>query len=247
MRCLKEVDHVVTIADVMKEYIVGRGVPAEKVTVVPNAVDPASMRPMARDPALAARWGIRDDELVVGYVSTFHGYEGIHYLVEAIGLLRGRGMRVKGLLVGDGRERDRLERLAAELGIEDDVVFTGRVAHDEVPSYYALIDVFVVPRTDEATTQLVTPLKPFEAMAAGRTVVVSDTRALSEIVADRETGRVFAPEDPQALAGVIQELSEDPAERRRLADAGREWVCTRRTWALNAERYRELYERLGVS
>ena len=174
--CMHAADRIVTLAEVMKRHIVSRGVPAEKIHIVPNGVDLDALRPVPRDRALAARLGIEDDETVLGYVSTFHGYEGIQFIVRAVAELIGRGRRVRALLVGDGREREPLERLAAELGIGGAVVFTGRVPHDEVLRYYSLIDLFVVPRRAEATSELVTPLKPYEAMAAERPVIVVGRR-----------------------------------------------------------------------
>ena len=127
------------------------------------------------------------------------------------------------------------------------MIFTGRVPHGRILDYYRLIDVFVVPRTNDRVSQLVTPLKPYEAMAMERALVVSGVGALLEIVADGETGRSFRPEDPIDLADVVEPLLDDAAERARLGRAAREWVIANRTWTQNGRRYRELYERLGVA
>jgi glycosyltransferase involved in cell wall biosynthesis len=123
----------------------------------------------------------------------------------------------------------------------------GRVPHDRILGYYALIDVFVVPRTADRVSRLVTPLKPFEAMALERAVVVSDLPALREIVMPGETGMTFTAGDADDLARVLSDLLGDPALRARLGRQAREWVKTERTWAQNGRRYRELYERLGVA
>jgi glycosyltransferase involved in cell wall biosynthesis len=127
------------------------------------------------------------------------------------------------------------------------VIFTGRVPHEQILDYYRLIDVFVVPRTNDRVSQLVTPLKPYEAMAMEKALVVSSVGALLEIVTDGETGRTFAPEDPLALAEVLEQLLDDPAQRTRLGRAARAWVSEHRTWSANGRRYRELYERLGAA
>jgi glycosyltransferase involved in cell wall biosynthesis len=240
-------DRIVTLAEVMKHHMAARGVPEEKIVIVPNGVDPESLSPVQRDAELGARLGIEPDETVLGYVSTFHGYEGIQFIIEAVAELRERGRKVRGLLVGDGNERDRLERLRRELDVEAEVIIPGRVPHHEVQSYYSLIDLFIVPRRAEATSELVTPLKPFEAMGMELCVIVSNVQALREIVTDGVTGRTFTPEDARHLADVAEELIDDPEERRRLARAGREWVIAERTWAKNGERYRTLYEDLGVA
>ena len=238
---------VVTLSETMRVDIVARGCDPERVVVVPNAVDIDRFTPRPRDAALAASLGIEPGETVLGYVSTFTGYEGIRYLIEAAAILRERGRAVRVLLVGDGEERPALEAEARRLGVADrTVVFTGRVPHDTVNAYYSVIDVFVVPRTNDRVSQLVTPLKPYEAMALERPIVVSGVAALREIVTDGETGLTFKPEDARDLANVVEPLLDDPARRATLGRAAREWVAANRTWRQNGRRYRELYERLGV-
>ena len=240
-------DAVATLSETMRTEMIARGVPPEKIVVVPNAVDIEDFTARPRDEAIAAEIGIAPDETVVGYISSIVGYEGIRYLVDAVAELRRRGRaKVRLLIVGDGVVRPELERQAAELGL-DDAIFTGRVPHEAVKRYYSLIDVFVVPRTADRVCQLVTPMKPYEAMAMERAIVVSDVAALREIITDGETGRVFRAEDPIALADVVETLIDDPAERQRLGANARAWVSAHRTWTANAERYRELYGRLGLT
>ena len=247
LECMLAADHVVTIADVMRDHMVSRGIAAEKISVVPNGVDPRLLRPQPRDLELAQRLGIRDGEVVLGYVSTFHGYEGIGYVIDAVARLRASGRPARALLVGDGNDRVALERRAQDHGVATAVSFAGRVPHSEVPAYYALIDIFVVPRRDEATTRLVTPLKPFEAMAMRRPVIASDVAALREIVTDGVTGRVFRADDPEDLAAVAMELIDDPSQRGRLAEAGFEWVTAERSWERNAKSYHAIYERVTAA
>jgi glycosyltransferase involved in cell wall biosynthesis len=247
--CMAAADAVVTLSDTMKAEVVERGIPAGKVTVVPNAVDPRRFQPRPRDEALFARLGFRRGETVLGYVSSLVAYEGIAYLLEATRILRDRGRRVRLLLVGDGEERGSLEDLAARLGLlERGIVrFTGRVPHGEVGAYYSVIDVFVVPRTNDRVSQLVTPLKPYEAMAMERCLVVSGVGALLEIIKAGETGQSFIPEDPTSLADEVEPLLDDPAERARLGANAREWVMANRTWRRNGELYRALYESIGAA
>jgi glycosyltransferase involved in cell wall biosynthesis len=246
--CMTAVDAVVTLSETMKAEVVERGIPAAKVTVIPNAVDPERFSPRPRDEALAARLGLRPGETVLGYVSSLVAYEGIAYLLEATRILRDRGRRVRLLLVGDGEERGSLEDLAARLGLlqEGVVRFAGRVPHGEVPAYYSIIDVFVVPRTSDRVSHLVTPLKPYEAMAMERCLVVSGVGALLEIVEAGETGLSFTAEDPTSLADTVEPLLDDPAERARLGANAREWVKANRTWRRNGELYRALYESIGA-
>src|SRR5207248_4498618 len=121
--------------------------PEAKIAVVPNAVDPDAFAPAARDAALAEELGIAPDEIVLGYVSTLSRYEGVRFLLEALGRLRGRGVRARVLVVGDGEDRAALEERARALGLGAAAVFTGRVPHREIVRYYSMIDVFVVPRS----------------------------------------------------------------------------------------------------
>lgn len=244
LECMSRADAVVTLSEVMRDEIVERGVDAERVTIVPNAVDPAAFPPVARDERLAGQLGIGPDDVTLGSISTFWGYEGMDYLVEATARLVERGLPVKCLLVGDGRQRPDLERRVDVLGLGDRVTITGQVPHGDVLRYYGMIDVFVVPRTNDRICQLVTPLKPYEAMATERVLVVARTRALASLVDEGVTGHTFTPEDGDDLARVLEEILLDAEHRRALGVAAREWVCDGHTWAANAARYRELYRSL---
>ncbi len=246
--CMRAAAAVVTLSETMRADIVDRGgIDPAKVVVVPNAVDLDRFVAGPRNEALAGRLGLGDGP-VIGYISTFTSYEGIRYLIEAAAELKRRGHRFNCLLVGDGEERAALEAVADAAGVLDGtVIFTGRVPYVAILDYYRLIDVFVVPRTNDRVSQLVTPLKPYEAMATERAVVVSAVGALLEIVTDGETGRSFTPEDPIALADTVEPLLDDPAERARLGRAARLWVGEHRTWDHNGRRYLDLYRALGVA
>ena len=241
--CMTEADLVVTLGEAMRDEIIERGVPARNVVIVPNAVSESFLRPLPADGGrLRASLGIQPGEQVVGLVSTLVAHEGIGTLLEAVKLLNDRGVRARALIVGDGPERTALQRQAAELGL--DAVFTGRVPSSKVRDYHAVLDVFVVPRTPDRVCQLVTPLKPVEAMASGLPVVVSSVRALAEIVHDGETGLLFPPLDAGALADQLGQLLDNPELRRKLGASAREWVARDRTWAHNAASYRDIYARL---
>jgi glycosyltransferase involved in cell wall biosynthesis len=244
--CMREADRVVTLGEAMRADIIGRGVDPDRVVVIPNAVDPDDFVPRPADPALRADLGFAAGEVVLGYVSSLVGYEGIGHLLTAIALLRARGRPVKGLIVGDGVERAALQHLAGRLGIGDDVRFAGRVPVADVQRWYAQIDVFVVPRTNDRVARAVTPLKPLEAMALERAVVTSDVPALRELIDPGVTGLVFDAEDPESLADTVEPLLDDPGARARLGAAAREWVAAERTWRHNGARYRRLYTELGA-
>ncbi|HEY2917090.1 MAG TPA: glycosyltransferase family 4 protein [Candidatus Limnocylindrales bacterium] len=242
---LHEVDGACVISEALLEEIVARGVDRSKLTLIPNGIDPSALDRAERDPVLRSQLGL-DGRLVVGYLGNLdHWREGIDVLLRALAELRARGREdVAVLVVGDGTRRDEWERLARTLGLADRVRFTGRVPHEQVAQYYSQMDLFANPRVDERAARLITPLKPYEAMALGLPVLVSDLPALREIVDPPHRGAVAPPGDAAGLADAIARLLDDPAERARLGEAGRDWVRRERTWAANGARYRAAYERI---
>jgi len=245
-RCMQAADLVVTLGEAMREEIVARGVAAEKILIVPNAVSEEFLQPLPDADALRKELGIAPNEHVVGEVSSLVPHEGIGTLLEATRLLKDRGLPVRVLIVGDGPERPALQRQAADLGLAEAAIFTGRVPAAKVREFHALLDVFVVPRTPDRVCQLVTPLKPVEAMASGLCVVTSEVKALAEIIKPDVTGALTIPQDPVALADSLELLVCSPDIRKKLGDNAREWVARDRTWAHNAARYRDAYARLGA-
>lgn len=245
LACMNDADLVLTIADSMRDDLVGRGVDPERIVVIPNAVDTAEFLPRPPDIDLRTELDL-DGRFVLGYVSNLGAREGVDVLLDAVALLARTRSEVACLVVGDGPEIDALRRRAVRLGIDHVVRITGAVPHEEIQRYYSLIDLFVIPRRDDEAARWVTPLKPFEAMAMARPLLVADLPALREVVAPPERGLTFRPEDPVDLATVAARLMDDPTQRRRIAAAGRAWVERERTWSANGQRYLEAYGRLGV-
>jgi glycosyltransferase involved in cell wall biosynthesis len=236
---MRNADAVVCICEEMKKAIVGRGVSSARLFVVPNAVDDAVFRPTdgpaGRDQA-ELPWEVQEVRALlrngtVGYVGSLRKLEGVAELVRAAGEMAARGHDVSLLIVGDGPDLDELKELARTEGIAERAVFTGRVPHDLVALYYDLIDVFVISRPPSRVARLVTPLKPLEAMAMGKAVVVSDLPALREIVQDGETGLVYHPGQVGDLADKCLRLLQDRMLRRRLTTMGSLWARRERTWA----------------
>lgn len=247
LRTMLAADAIVTLSDTMQADIVARGVPAERVFIVPNGVDPGVFSPRPPDPRLRARYGLAD-RFVIGYISNLdHPREGQETLIEATALLAARGRDVACLIVGEGRRRARLVSLASASGAGDRIVFTGAVPHAEVPAMYALLDAFVVPRRNERAAAIVTPLKPFEAMAMARPLIVADLPALTEVAPDGKRSLVYPAEDAAGLAAAVERLMDDPALTTRLGEAGRAWVTQERTWAANGPRWTTVYESVLAS
>lgn len=241
---LRRVDHVFTICEGLRQDIVSRGISAAKVTVIPNAVDIESFQLSgAPDDALCAQLGLRG-ATVIGFVGSFYAYEGLDLLLDACQTLAARHANLRVLLVGGGPQEAALKAQARHLGIEDKVVFAGRVPHGEVSRYYDLIDLLVYPRHSMRLTELVTPLKPLEAMAQGRVFVASDVGGHKELIRDGETGHLFAADDPAALAAAVENML---AHRLRWADyraAGRRFVENVRNWRNSVANYQAVYAAL---
>ncbi len=236
-------DHVFTICQGLKRDLVGRGLADDRITVIPNAVNPEEFSPVSPDPELAKRWGV-EGRFTVGFLGSFFHFEGLDVLLESVARLNGALPGLKALLVGGGEMEEHLRRQTSALGLENQVVFTGRRPHHEMPGLYALVDLLVFPRKPIRLTELVTPLKPLEAMAMGKPVLASDVGGHKELIRHGETGWLFRAGDPSALGEALLVLGKDPDLRRRLAETGRKWVTRERTWARNGPRYVRVYEAL---
>jgi PEP-CTERM/exosortase A-associated glycosyltransferase len=241
---LRRADAVVTICAGLRADVLARGVAAKRVTVVPNAVSPGEFTLGSADEAatIRRRWNLGDGA-VLGFIGTFFAWEGLDLLLEALpAVLRARP-DTRLLLVGDGNEAAALRAQAARLGLEQHVIFAGRVPHAEVDAVYAAIDILVYPRPSTRLTDLVTPLKPLEAMALGKLYVASNCGGHREMVRHRETGMLFEAGDAVALARTVLELIGDPDLQQRLRANGPRYIREERTWARVVPRYRTAYER----
>jgi PEP-CTERM/exosortase A-associated glycosyltransferase len=238
---LRRVQHVTTICNGLRNEIAARGIAEQKITVIPNAVDverfaysPGSEPEARRELGLAQR-------PTIGFIGSFYAYEGLDDLLRAMKLLGSSGVDVQAVLVGGGPENANLRALAAELGIEHRVRFVGRVDHEQVQRYYRAIDVLVYPRKRTRLTELVTPLKPLEAMAQGNLVLASDVGGHRELIRDGDTGVLFAADDVASLARGVQGLLESRDGWNRIRERGREFVTRERNWELSAGGYRHAY------
>jgi PEP-CTERM/exosortase A-associated glycosyltransferase len=243
-RALLRADAVTTICEGLREDAIARGVPGDKVTVIPNAVDRNKFAgPGIPDPALATRLGL-SGKIVLGFFGSFYAYEGLDLLLRALPDMRHRRADITILLVGGGPEEERLRALAGELDLGASVVFAGRVHHQEMRRYYDLVNLLVFPRISSRLTELVTPLKPLEAMAQERIVVASSVGGHRELIRDGETGYLFPPGDPQRLAkGVLAALADQESWPRIRAQAS-EFIDSERSWAHSVARYGEVYRRI---
>ena len=243
-RALRQADAITTICEGLRGDIAARGIPADKITVIPNAVNVDEFTGGApADPALAASLGLTGQS-VLGFLGSFYSYEGLHHALQAMPQMLASNPDIRFLLVGGGPEEDRLNALAGELKVQDKVVFTGRVPHAEVQKYYDLVDVLVYPRVPVRLTELVTPLKPLEAMALNKVMVASNVGGHRELIRDGETGNLFAAGDVNDLAVTILRVLKNRAKWPSQIAAGRKFVEQERSWKNSVARYVPVYEKL---
>lgn len=243
-RVLRRADGVVTICQGLRDEIMSRGIDPNKIAVVPNAVDTERFQLSGQaDIELQRSLGL-EGKRVLGFLGSFYDYEGLRLLLQVLpGLLR-RYPDTRVLLTGGGPQAEALQALAHQLGVADAVVFTGRVPNSDVQRYYDLVDILVYPREQMRLTELVTPLKPLEAMAQGKLLIASDVGGHRELIHDGITGSLFKAGNVTSLEEAIVWLFEHPEcwdERRA---AGRAFVESERTWASSIQNYVPVYTRL---
>lgn len=237
----KHVDAVTCICEGLRADIVSRGIPADKVTVIPNAVDIEKfLLGNPPDQVLKVSLGLGDAR-VLGFIGSFYAYEGLDLLLQALPKILEQAPDVRVLLVGGGPQETNLKQQATNLGIADKVVFTGRVPHSEVNRYYDLVDLLVYPRHSMRLTELVTPLKPLEAMAQGRLFVASDVGGHKELIRHNETGWLFKADDVNALTQSVLAALQAQTQWPAMRAAGRRFVEAERNWKVSVARYVDLY------
>jgi PEP-CTERM/exosortase A-associated glycosyltransferase len=246
-RAVRKADAVAVICDGLKRDLVSRGVDPDKIFVSPNGVDLKLFgEPLPYDRELAAGLGVAGAE-TIGFIGSFYDYEGLDGLIEAMPALVAARPGIQLVLVGGGPMDAALRAQAAASPVADRVHFVGRVPHQEVERYYSVIDVLVYPRKHMRLTDLVTPLKPLEAMAQRRLVTASDVGGHRELIRDGDTGTLFAPDEPAALADAVARLFADRDQWDARRARARAFVEEERNWAVNVARYQSVYQNLTGS
>lgn len=240
-RALRHADAVTTICEGLRDDMLKRGIPADKITVIANAVDPAQFQLASKtDPALIERYGLKRGA-TLGFAGSFYAYEGLDILLRAMPLVLRAAPQTRLLLLGGGPQEVNLRALAAQLGIEGVVHFVGRVPHHEVKRYYSVMDVMIYPRISRRLTELVTPLKPLEAMAMGKLVAASDVGGHRELIQDGYNGHLFPAGSVGGLARCLIDVLQAPETWNAVVTRGREYVERERSWQASVARYRSVY------
>jgi len=240
----KQADAVTTICEGLRSDIISRGVPADKITVIPNAVDieKFSFGEVA-DPKLVAELHLTGKK-VLGFIGSFYAYEGLLLLLDALPEIVAAQPDIRLVLVGGGPQQKLIKSKIQTFGLQEVVIMTGRVPHEQVQQYYNLVDLLIYPRLSMRLTDLVTPLKPLEAMAQGRLLVASDVGGHHELIRDKSTGYLFKAGDKKALADTVLFALKDHNRWNDIRLAGRRYVEEERNWANSVKNYQPVFERL---
>lgn len=240
----KHADAVTTICEGLRKDITARGISNNKITVIPNAVDIDTFSVItSRDTALIEELNLQC-KTVLGFIGSFYAYEGLLLLLDALPDMIRVNSDIRLLLVGGGPQNELILEKIKALHLQDYVITTGRVPHTVVQSYYSLVDIFIYPRLAMRLTELVTPLKPLEAMAQGKLVVASDVGGHKELIEDGITGRLFKAGDPQDLARVVLDMLDQHDDWPSYQLQGRKYVEEQRNWPVSVSRYNHVYPAL---
>lgn len=245
---IRRADAITTICEGLRLDIIARGIPPGKITVIPNAVDVDSFQQavnnLEQEGDLAHRLDLQG-KIVLGFIGSFYAYEGLDLLLDAMPVMLAVQPSLRILLVGGGAQEAALKSQAERLGLTSYLIFTGRVPHSEVQRYYNLIDILIYPRRRMRLTELVTPLKPLEAMAQGRLLIASDVGGHRELIKDGVTGLLFEADNAQALMACVLQLIAAPQRWPELKAAARAFVEHERTWENSVSRYERIYYALS--
>jgi len=242
-RAARRAAHTAVLCQGIRDDLLRRGVPSEKLTVIGNGVDAESLKPCSPDLEFQRAWSLSGKH-VIAFIGSFYRYEGLDLLVQAFAQLAAAFPGLVLLLLGGGEVAGELRDQIRQLGLEDRVLMPGRVPHERIPGVYALTDILVYPRRSMRLTELVTPLKPLEALAMRKAVVASDVGGHRELLRDAETGLLFPGGDVAALAERIARLLNDQPLRERLAEQGRQWVLREHSWQKTTAPYETIYARV---
>nr|WP_245349365.1 glycosyltransferase [Brachybacterium fresconis] len=240
----KGATRVFAITEALRDEMISRGVDGDKINIVPNGVDTSRFTPIPKDEELASQLGVAG-KTVIGYVGSVLDYEGIELMLEAAEVMNRTREDFHVLIVGDGAELERFQNYVEEHELEHVVTFTGRVPHEDVERYYSLIDITPFPRLSLPVCEMVSPLKPFEAMAMGKAVVSSDVAALKEIVTPGVNGYLHEKGSTESLIEQLTRLLDDPEHTRLIGAQARDWVVENRDWKLLAQVIANEYSRVA--
>lgn len=237
----KKVTWLFTICEGLKSDIIKRGLLESKITVIPNGVDTTKFYPIATDEIIKKRLSLNGKH-VLGFIGSFYHYEGIENLILLIELLIKERRDIKLILVGGGPEFNKIRDLILKKNLSDDIILTGKVPHNEILNYYSIIDIFLYPRIKMRLTDLVTPLKPLEAMAMEKIVIGSDVGGIRELIKHRKTGMIFPQNDIGELNRLVLGILENEKLAYNLRTNAKKYILENRNWHDIVKNYLKVYQ-----
>ncbi|THB72736.1 MAG: glycosyltransferase, exosortase A system-associated [Gammaproteobacteria bacterium] len=237
--------HVTCICDGLKQDLISRGISESKITLIPNAIHPDKFE-FDQPANQQLKEGLKlNDKTILGFIGSFYAYEGIDLVIDALDTIKQKIPNIHLLLVGGGPQEDNLKRKVKDLQLDDIVTFTSRVPHSEVQKYYNLVDILVYARHKMRLTDLVTPLKPLEAMAQGKIFIASDVGGHKELIEDGVNGTLFKAEDKNSLIAAIEKLINNKDNWQQIKTNGRKFVEEVRCWENSVANYDGIYSSLA--
>lgn len=231
-------DFVLPVTQVLAQHVRERDVLPDRIVVIPNGINVAHFG-QAPDAVAAKQRQGWTDELVLGFTGFVRDWHGVDRVVRWLADAK-TARRAVLLVVGDGPERQNLERLARELDIESRLRFTGVVPREAVPGLVASFDIALQP----AVVPYASPLKLFEYLALGKAIIAPNQPNIEEVLQDGLNARLFEAKEPDSIKAVLDELAADPALRHRLGAAASTTIGRLGlTWQRNGERVADLAQR----
>ncbi|KGJ95957.1 TIGR04063 family PEP-CTERM/XrtA system glycosyltransferase [Thalassotalea sp. ND16A] len=241
---INKADAVTTICQGLKQDLIARGLNENKITVIPNAVNIEQFKVITnKDAELELKVQLSGCQ-VLGFLGSFYAYEGLDLLIAAMPGMLAKNPNVRLLLVGGGPQENALKAQASRLHLRDKIIFIGRVPHAQVSKYYSLVDLLVYPRKSMRLTELVTPLKPLEAMAQGKLVLASDVGGHRELINDNDNGFLFKADDIEQLTQRTLEILASADQWTDIFVNGRSYVENVRNWQESVGNYCQVYAKL---
>lgn len=239
----KSASQVIVISEGLKQELIKRGIEEEKIHIVPNGVDCKQFYSVPYNRVIADKLGV-EGKFTIGYIGSIVKYEGLQNIIYSVKQLKEEGINhIRVIIVGDGDYKRKLEKLTRELELTEEVIFTGRIEHSEVIEYYSIFDLCIFPRLQEEVTEMVTPLKPLEAMACGKCVIGSDLQAIKEMVIEDTNGIIY-DNSIEDLANKIRQFACNEVQVDLYQDKAKIWVEKNRDWNILAKKYSDLYNEI---
>ncbi|UCF67344.1 MAG: glycosyltransferase family 4 protein [Acidobacteriota bacterium] len=228
-RVFRRADAIFAVSSFLRQRVIAQGVPAERVHVVPNAVEPTWLESAAHGAAVRQRLQLGDGP-VAGFVGWFDRWDRLDLIVEVLKELEPQLPELRLILVGSGPAIKEVKARADALGLDGRLVLTGPVPREEVRDYIDAMDICALPDSNPFGS----PIVMFEFMAMGKPVVAPDIQPVRDVVRHRENGWIIAKGDRQQLREAIHELATNRQLRRTLGACARQTIATQHTWDANA-------------